>query len=177
MRKLSTRIFVAFFTFYIGITACVIWLAVHSEIIHRHSMKTYSSSPSKNKISESEAVRLAEHFVIKNGYTAFAPMEDKSKIKKEWTDDVSIEKTLKFRYDTIISKAYGVKNEGERGWSVVFRYNFRNPSIARHSTKRLEHLKTVGRVVIMDSDGKKPAIEHEDFELDMFQPVKEGSNK
>lgn len=177
MKKLRTQILVAVFTFYAGIGASLIWLAFYGEVIHKHSMKTCSLAPNEIKISESEAIRLAECFVIKNGYTAFNPIADKSEISKEWTDSSLVEETLEMRFDTLKSKAYGVKSQGERGWSVVFNYNFRNPRIGRLDSKFIEHLKNVGRVVTIDSYGRNPRIEHEDFELETFRQTSEPSAK
>lgn len=81
------------------------------------------------------------------------------------------------RHDMLRSKAYGVRKEGERGWSVIFQYNFRNPRISRSDSSYLGHLKNVGRVVTMGSYGEGLNIEHEDYELREFQNPDETSNK
>ena len=176
MRNFSTRMIIATLTFLIGIVAFAIWLYPFQTVFQTplQSAKTCSLAPSQHKISGAEAVRLAECFVIANGYTALPPMEDKSKLSYEsWADSPPAEEALERRHDTIESKAYGVMYEEKYGWSVVFRYNLRNEKFKRFNPEFLEHLKNVGRAVTMDSNGGKMRVEHEDFELSKFQRVEE----
>lgn len=179
MRNFSLRMIVATLTFLIGFVAFAVWLYPFQTALQSppQSAKT-SLAPSRPKISSAEAVRLAEDFVIANGYTTHPPMEDKSKLSYEsWNDSPPAERALRRRHDTIESKAYGVKYEEKYGWSVVFRYNLKNEDFKGFSPKLLEHFKNVGRAVTMDSGGGKLQVEHEDFTLSEFQRVNEASRK
>ena len=163
---------IAIFTFLIGIVAFAIWLYPFQTVLQTppQSAQTNSLVPTQHKISGAEAVRLAESFVIANGYTALPPMEDKSKLSYEfWRDSPPAEEALERRRDTIESKAYGVMYNEKYGWSVVFRYNLKNEELKDF----LPELKNVGRVVRMDSSGGNMRVEHQDFELSKFQRVKE----
>jgi hypothetical protein len=163
---------IAILTFLIGIVAFAIWLYPFQTVLQTppQSPQTGSLTPGQHKISGAEAVRLAEFFVIANGYTSLPPMEDKSKLSYEsWRDSPPAEEALKRRHDTIESKAYGVMYEEKYGWSVVFRYNLRNEELKDF----LPELKNVGRVVRMNSNGGNMRVEHQDFELSKFRRVKE----
>ena len=176
MRNFTIRRIIAIPSFLIGIVAFVVWLYPFQTVLQapRASAKTCSLALSQHKISGAEAVRLAECFVIANGYTALPPMEDKSKLSYEfWADSPPSEEALERRHDTIESKAFGVIYEEKYGWSVVFRYNLRNGKFKRFNPEFLEHLKNVGRAVTMDSNGGNMRVEHEDFELSKFQHVEE----
>ncbi len=172
MRNFSIRMIIAILTFLIGIVAFAIWLYPFQTVLQTppQSAQTGSLAPSQHKISGTEAVRLAECFVVANGYTALPPMEDKSKLSYEsWRDSPPAEEALERRHDTIESKAYGVMYKEKYGWSVVFRYNLRNEEFKDF----VPELKNVGRVVRMDSNGGNMRVEHQDFELSQFQRVKE----
>jgi hypothetical protein len=177
MKHLSTRIIIALATFLIGLTAFLIWLDPFPKVFQTQRLpeKSCSLSPRENKITELEAVELAECFVISQGYTAYPPLEDKSKLQYEFLWDSSIrEEVLDKRRNLLESKAYGVRyNEKYADWVVVFRYNPKHPEIDKLKPESLEHLKTVGRAVTMDEKGGKMRIEHADFELSEFQRAKE----
>lgn len=172
MRNFSIRMIIAILTFLIGIVAFAIWLYPFQTVLQTppQSPQTGSLAPRQHKISGAEAVRLAEFFVIANGYTALPPMEDKSKLSYEsWRDSPPAEEALERRHDTIESKAYGVMYKEKYGWSVVFRYNLRDEEFKDF----VPELKNVGRVVRMDFNGGNMQVEHQDFELSKFQRVKE----
>ena len=176
MRNFSIRMIIANLTFLIGIVAFVIWLYPFQTVLQTppQSAQTGSLAPSQHKISGTEAVRLAECFVVANGYTALPPMEDKSKLSYEsWRDSPPAEEALERRHDTIESKPYGVMYKEKYGWSVVFRYNLRNEEFKGFDPELLEHFKSVGRAVTMDSNGGNMRVEHVDFELSKFQRVEE----
>lgn len=110
----------------------------------------------KRRLTESEAVALAEQFIAVNGYTDLPP--DKSKLayeSTEWESDV--DNMLKSRHDTLERRAYAVlrNGRGSLGWTVVFRY--------KHSGGRDEP--KVGRAVTMNVDGSKLRVQHQDFFL------------
>lgn len=131
--------------------------------------------PSKNKIDASEAVRLAECFVILNGYTDFPPMSDKAKLSYEsWADGPPAEEALARRKSTLLWKAYGIRKETsklgevEDGWTIAFRYN---PYFRSFMPDFDEYVQLRVRVVTMDAYGGKMRVEHEDFNLTAFQQI------
>ena len=104
------------------------------------------------KLSEVAAIKLAQEFVIRNGYTD-KPVTDKSKVSLESVEiSKNIDEILAFRKDTIIGRAYGILlNEGKTGWIVVFKYKKQN--------------KQVGRAITMGLYGNNLRMEHQDFML------------
>lgn len=115
------------------------------------SNQTDNSSQSLRAISEEEIVKIAENFIIENGYTDLPPTDDKKKIvfeSIEWTENV--EEILKSRHNTLQKKAYGIlkgRKGGTDGFTVVFLYVDKSV------------IKT-GRAVTMDSDGTNIRVEH-----------------
>jgi hypothetical protein len=109
------------------------------------------------RLTESEAVALAEQFIAQNGYTDLPP--DKNKLfyeTIEWESNIDL--MLQERHDTLERRAYGVhegRKGGEPGWTVVFRYK----------RPRGPRARSTGRAVTMNLDGSKPRVEHVDFFL------------
>jgi hypothetical protein len=100
--------------------------------------------------SESEAIRLAEDFVVRNGYTDLRPDPKIGKLTPEpivFTS--SPEEELQFRYDKLERKADGASG-GSGGWMVFFRY--------KHNTQDPE----ARRSVVMDGQGHHIHIMHQD---------------
>ena len=110
------------------------------------------SNAQKRGLSEAEAIKLAERFIVQNGYTDLPP--DKSKLANESFELAeSVEEMLKMRYDTLEPKAYGVSRSrkgGSPGWTVVFRY--KHPSS--------QQMRRNGRAVTMNLDGGDMRVEH-----------------
>jgi hypothetical protein len=105
-----------------------------------------------NDLTKNEAIKMAELFILQNGYTN-APAKE---IKKELNIGTvefanSREELLRRRFNTLKRKAIGVrkgrKSEEVAGWSVAFDYA---------DTK----LKNRCRVVTMDADGSNMGVEH-----------------
>ncbi len=111
----------------------------------------------KGPLTESEAVALAEKFIVQNGYTDLPP--DKTKLSYESIEwEANVDRMLELRHDTLERRAYGVLSgrRGQKsGWTVVFRY--KHPSD--------EQTRSNGRAVTMNLDGSKPRVEHVDFIL------------
>ena len=106
----------------------------------------------KRRLTQSEAVALAEQFIAQNGYTDLPP--DKTKLSYEtieWESNVS--RMLQERHNTLERHAYGVRRgrKGGPGWTVAFRYK--------------GHAGATGRAVTMNLDGSEPRVEHVDFIL------------
>jgi hypothetical protein len=90
----------------------------------------------KRRLTQREAVALAEQFVAQNGYTDLPP--DKTKLSYEtieWQRDV--ERMLQQRHDTLERHAYGIlrgRKGGESGWTIVFCYKAHCGSTGRAVT-------------------------------------------
>ena len=116
----------------------------------------------RKKLTEVEAARRFEEFVIENGYTDLPFTEDKSKRFSEpvWGD--VDDATMKFRHDTLERKPVYVRR-GNRfyrnGWSAFFRHK----KSSRPNT---------GRLIYMDAYGKRMYVEHQDIRLEEAQPKK-----
>jgi hypothetical protein len=114
------------------------------------------SHAQEKKLSEGEAIRLAEQFIAQNGYTDLPP--DKSKLAYESIEwESNIDEMLRQRRNTLEPKAFGVVLERKNapGWTVVFRYKQRATRQMRRN----------GRAVTMNLDGSKMRVEHVDFIL------------
>jgi hypothetical protein len=111
----------------------------------------------KKRLTQSEAVDLAEQFIAQNGYTDLPP--DKTKLSYETIEwESNVDRMLQERHDTLERRAYGVRRGrkgGKPGWTVVFRYKHPLDSQAR----------STGRAVTMNLDGSEPRVEHVDFVL------------
>jgi len=108
-------------------------------------------------ITETQAIELAEKFIVRNGYTELPPdMENLSHESIEW--ESNMDAMLKKRRDTLEKRAFGVmpdRKHGSPGWTIVFRYTHPSDST----------MKKNGRVVTMNLDGSEPRVEHVDFIL------------
>ena len=120
-------------------------------------LATVGSQAQNQKLSEEGAIRLAEQFIVQNGYTDLPPERSKLAYETiEWASN--IDEMLIRRHDTLERKAYGVvrgRKGGAPGWTVVFRY--RHPSTSQMSRN--------GRAVTMNLDGRDIRVEHVDFIL------------
>src|SRR5262244_832849 len=87
----------------------------------------------KKEISEPEAIRLAEEFIVDNGYTDLPPSAAKPKRRCESVDCGLDERSMKnIRHNSLSRNAYVVwrydtKKRGNGSWTVVFRYNCDHP--------------------------------------------------
>ena len=107
------------------------------------------------RLSESEAIKKAEQFVIEQGYTDLPRTEEKSKLKPEAVFGGTDAPSLVLRRNTLERSAYGVlKEEGKSGyWIVVFCYSAQ-PDLNR------------ARAVAVHPFGKDVKIQHQDFNLE-----------
>jgi hypothetical protein len=103
------------------------------------------------KISGDEAIKIAENFIIENGYTDLPAITEEKKVvfeSIEWTSDVK--EILKGRHNSLQKKAYGFRKgrkNSDKGFTVVFQY------VSKTTRK-------TGRAVTMDLDGKNIRVEH-----------------
>ncbi len=100
-------------------------------------------------LTQSEAVQLAETFIIENGYTDLPATTGKlvpESLQFEWDNKDAV---VQDRHDMLERKAVDSGGGKDTGWSVVFRYAH-NPD------------KNRGRVVTLNSDGSNIRIQHQD---------------
>jgi hypothetical protein len=128
----------------------------------------------KKPLSETEAIRLAEAFVINNGYTNLPPVKDLSKLAYESLDFTNPNEALNARRNTLERKAYGVKagNVGRSGWTIVFRYNVSNKQSRKLIPNYEQHIKEIGRAVTMSIDGSEIRMQHQDIYLKGLKLIK-----
>src|SRR5262245_53743607 len=77
-------------------------------------------SQTKKKLTEAEAIQVAEKFIADNGYTDLPPIADETKITYETVERASsTDELLKQRYNTLERRAYGLRYNGQLtrpGW-------------------------------------------------------------
>jgi hypothetical protein len=120
-----------------------------------------------HNIAELDAVRLAEEFVVDNGYTDLPATRTGSDLFRESVDDSDPAARLRSRANTLKRKACGVMagNAWSKadGWTVVFCFNpdrdGTDPELKKLTADR-------GRAVVMGPDGKDLRILHVDIALD-----------
>ena len=115
-----------------------------------------SSHAQKKKLSEAEAIRLAEQFIAQNGYTDLPADKNTFAYESiEWESNV--DEMLKGRRGTLERKAYGLVRERKSapGWTIVFRY--------KHPSTR--QMRRNGRAVTMSLNSSDTRVEHVDFIL------------
>lgn len=114
------------------------------------------------QITEAEAVRLAEEFIIINGYTDAPPSKDRSQITAELLDKLAtFETIMKMRRNTLERPAYGLihkRRNGHPGWTIIF-----------HRSPAKEFDLTKGRGVSMDLAGKHLLMETYEYPLDRIE--------
>lgn len=125
-------------------------------------------------IDKLEAIRLAEEFIIQNGYTDLPPMENKAKLFYESVEGGSTpDEVLRSRQNTLEQKAYGIRQglrsrtgwREDSGWTVIFRYNKNNSKYRRIIPNFDNYITAYGRAVSMDLNGNNIMVEHEDISL------------
>ena len=113
------------------------------------------SNAQMKKLSEAQAVALAEKFIAQNGYTDLPPEKDKIVYEslKLWP---KVDEMLRRRHNSLKREAYGLsrgRKNGAPGWTVVFQ-------AAGDDGKGVQ-----GRAVTMNADGRKMRVEHVPFIL------------
>ena len=174
MKSLAVRLAVALVTFTVGVslTALMFGAGVPRAVIKQTVDTTLKfevleiqsdcsasggAQGKRDETPEEKAVRLAEEFIARNGYTD-APHDRHSLSYEsiEWTDN--LEELLKLRHDSLERKAYGIfysGRSGGKGWTVVF----------RHKERYGNHYDKTGRAVTMDGNFENLRVEHKSFFL------------
>jgi hypothetical protein len=171
MKSLTVRFVVAVLAFLVGVGAASVWpyrRARPAGVAEQQSVGRTPEPPAvaaaadgesqAEESPEAKAVRLAEEFIARNGYTDLPPDRDGLSYETvEWGPND--EETLRRRRDTLGRKAYGVRHGGRMGakggWTVVFR------APARYGDDGV----VWGRAVTMDKDFQNLRVEHKDFPL------------
>jgi hypothetical protein len=176
MKTLAVRLAVALVTFTVGVLLTALLFrhpAPQVEVTYRVEgpLKfemlelpgcNLGSKGKREETPEQKAVRLAEEFVARNGYTDLPPDRDNLSYESiEWGEN--IDELLKFRHDSLERRAYGIRYTGKMngpGWTVAFRpalrYRCGNAVLAGHE---------MGRTVTMDENFENLRVEHKSFPL------------
>jgi hypothetical protein len=135
--------------------------------VENKNSKTENDISSEDKAlkvesEEEKAVRIAEEFIKRNGYTD-AP-GDKDNLSYEAIEfSGNKDEMLEFRHNTLQPKAYGFLRNGKsnkKGWTIVFRYNG-----AAYKNMSDENYKSLGRAITMNEKFEDLRVEHQDIFL------------
>lgn len=170
-------------TFLIGLGLASVWIADRQESrvldsvikieVERFDIATVPTdasgvTPAEGELMtvEERAVRTAEEFIARNGYTDLPPEKDKLSYESiEW--EGSVDELLKLRHNTLERKAYGVLHAGrletQGGWMVVFRYKGPFDNLGDDEGFPMHKR---GRAVTMDKEFTNLRVEHKDVNLD-----------
>lgn len=131
----------------------------------------------EKKLIPTEAIRLAECFIIQNGYTD-AKLPDNTKLRPESVNPEMNDLTMSMRHDSLERAAYGYMRSTKHadGWIVVFRKK-RKTEVAKLIPDYEERIKRTGRAVSMDAYGRAIEVEHQDFSLDSQRLLKLPENR
>lgn len=137
------------------------------DLPHKTPSKTNSKTKKRSppipksfgpEINEEQAVKIAEKFIVDNGYTDLPAIKDKSKLTPELLDKLMTHVyRMKLRHNSLEKRAYGI-SKGRRdqipGWTVVFR-----------RTPNEQFDAQMGRSVVMYPDGTQPHLEFNEYTL------------
>jgi hypothetical protein len=156
---------------------------VQTAIITAISMIVCSNQASQaaQKITKEQAVKIAEQFVVDNGYTAVRPKKVKRLAPELLDFDKGFEFQVQVRHDSLQPGAIAVwrGNREGKGWSVAFRHTetskaeFRKTKYFDSTGKQMSPPpeRDLGRIIVMDEFGKHCMIMHKDSFLDMLKPA------
>lgn len=126
----------------------------------------------KRTITATEAVQLAEQFIIENGYTDLPASKDKKKIVPESVTSMTGEWGMQMRHDSLYSKAYGYAQESHaQFWAIVFKCKYKK-EYAEINPDYETKLRIAGRAVTMDAYGGKIRMEHQNISLEFPKLIK-----
>jgi len=108
------------------------------------------------KITERQAVDLAESFVVQQGYTDL-PADKGKAVRESFERGADTDSILRSRRNTLERKAFGIRAPADdsksAGWLVIFKYR-------KHTGTG-----STGRAVAMDGHGKGLRLIHQDILL------------
>jgi carotenoid cleavage dioxygenase-like enzyme len=124
-----------------------------------------SSFQKPNELTKQQAIKLAEQFIIDNGYTNFTT--NKTKLNSELLDEKKINNVLARRKNTLHKKAFCFLENKDR-WDI----GFLSTSI---NINKLDSIKTQsnlsGRVIIVPKNGKEIRIAHKEALFSYFEKL------
>lgn len=118
-----------------------------------------SALPTGETLTQEQAIKLAEKFIIDNGYTSLPA--DKSKISYELLDqlgDNNVDSILKWRHNTLQLKAFCISEDNDR-WDIGFLST--KIDISKLDSIQLNS-NLSGRAVIVMKNGKEVRMAHKD---------------
>ena len=177
MKTHAVRLAIGLATFVVGVSLTALTFSRHApRVVVKEVIQTEVIVPNAPKkweyggcmmyadsTPEAKAVRLAEEFVARNGYTDLPPDRDNLSYESiEWGENIN--ELLKFRHDSLERRAYGIRYTGKMngpGWTVAFRPALRY----RCGNAVLAGQAEIGRTVTMDENFENLRVEHKDFPL------------
>ena len=121
----------------------------------------------KEPITKEQAIKLAEQFIVDNGYTNLPA--DKSKISYELFDqfEKSVDSIASRRHNTIQVKAFCISEDNDR-WHI----GFLSTGVDLTKLDSIQRKKNLpGRAVIVMKDGKEISIAHKDPMFSHFEKL------
>lgn len=120
------------------------------------------------KIPQEEAIRIAEQFVMNNGYTDVVPPAG-GPVSTEGIDSSDPARRLSERFNSLNRHACGIigrniRSRGE-GWTVVFCFNKDKYLKLKVYPQLAPMLDSRGRPLVMEPDGSGIRVLHEDVLL------------
>lgn len=124
-----------------------------------------NSSFQKTNLTKEQAIKLAEQFIIDNGYTNLSANKDK--LNYELFDDKNKDKIVSRRKNTLHKKAFCI-SDGDDRWDV----GFLSTSIDLNKlNSRKRETDLPGRAVIVFKNGKGIKIAHKDPLFSYFEKL------
>ena len=125
-----------------------------------------SGFKSSDQLSKEEAIKLAEKFIVDNGYTSLP--SDKSKLSYELFDsENNVDYILKGTRNSLNPKAFCISEDTDR-WNVGFLSSSVDKS-KLNSSQRNSNLK--GRAVIVMKSGNEIRIAHKEPLFSYFEKL------
>ncbi|SDH80720.1 hypothetical protein SAMN04488062_11517 [Flavobacterium omnivorum] len=125
-----------------------------------------SGFKTSDQLSKEQAIKLAEKFIVDNGYTSLPG--DKSKLSYELFDsENNVDNILKGRHNSLNPKAFCISEDTDR-WNV----GFLSSSVDKtklNSSQRKSNLK--GRAVIVMKSGNEIRIAHKEPLFSYFEKL------
>jgi hypothetical protein len=145
----------------VAFTVCVLVGLATSQTIAESAPK---------KLTQKEAVCIAEKFVVENGYTSLPAT--KQLVQSEISFPMTDAELRSTRHDTVEPKAYGLISAGKLGpgWTIIFRS--RKQVLPDRSKRKFVLAKDVldtGYAVTMDEFGTHVRVEHKPIYLKVAQ--------
>lgn len=182
MKRISIFTIVALITFFIGVASISLLAFRYSQYfgeapsgVETRILPTTIGEVPAEASPEEKAVRIAEEFIARNGYTDVpADRNNISYETVEFADD--IDELLEARANTLERKAYGIlfrgsgTRMGKEGWTVVFRSknisdDFYRSICLTKGKKVTKENHPIGRAVTMDANFQDLLVEHKTFPL------------